>query len=375
MLFVIDKSIANALENGSKSQDDVVVAVESIATAHRRGYHLICAERKTLNTLKECPLLSEVTRHIYARAHQRFPQTGEYRKKFVRRVEIIASEGTFELSEEGECKVIRLSANYISNSSIASETIFLSENQSDISFYKKLAQAYMSWSGLGKIYIRCEPRGGGGQTTATEYESIQNRKNRLCLCIADSDRGTPCANIGGTAREVERRDDVNQPLCELVILNVREIENIIPTSMYKEAATGDVNWMKGVSFLERLESSKEPDARKYLDIKKGLKLGDILHVSPDSPVSKYWLRVLKILKISDKCWANEACTDKKSCTCIVAHSLGSKILDAVIKVIQQKSGDEVAGMVCELLKPEWEIIGEIITAWCCGSSRLSVIPT
>ncbi len=371
MLFVIDKSIANALENGSKSQDDVVLAVQSIADAYRKGYHLIFAERKTLKILKECSLLSDTTRRLYAKAHQRFPQTGEYRKKFVRRVEVIATEGTFELSEEGECKVIRLSANYISNSSIASETVFLSENQSDVSFYKKLAQAYMSWSDLGKIHIRCEPRGGGGQTTVNEYESVQNPKNRLCLCIVDSDRKIPSGSIGDTAKAVKKIDDVNQPLCELVILNVRKIENMIPTSMYREAAIGDVNWMEGVSFLEKLESSNVSDARKYLDIKKGLKLGDILHVSPDSPVSKYWLRVLKILKISDKCLANEACTDKKSCTCIVAHSLG--ILDAVIKVIQQKSGNEVAGMVCALLKPEWETIGEIITAWCCGSPRLSVI--
>ncbi len=254
MLFVIDKSIANALENGTKSNDDVVVAAESIALAHRRGYHLIFAERKTLNTLKECYLLSEVTRHVYARAYQRFPQTGEYRKKFVRRVDVVATESTFELNVEGKCKVIRLSANYISNSSIADETVFLSENQRDIRFYKKLAQAYIFWSGLGKI-----------------------------------------------------------------------------------------------------------------------KLWEILHVSPDLPSSKYWLHVLKVMKIFGSCWSSHPCTDEKSCSCIVAHSLGDKILDAVIKVIQEKSDDEVARMVCELLKPEWENIGEIITAWCCGSSRLSVI--
>jgi hypothetical protein len=204
MLFVIDKSLADALEEPIGSSGDAINAVELIAHAYRMGNHLVFAERGTLSVLKECASLSDLNRQIYAHMYNRFPQTGSYRKAFFRRVEVVAGEGILERYEAEECKVIRISADYASNLSLVNETVFLAENQDNIKLYNTIAKVYLVWSDLGRIHIRNEPRGGGGHTTAVEYQAIQNRKERLCLCISDSDRKTPDANMKNTAKALKR---------------------------------------------------------------------------------------------------------------------------------------------------------------------------
>lgn len=380
MLFVIDSSIGKMLENESKPNDDVISAIEHIARARREGKHLVFAERKTMNALRKCSLLSDLARRVYNRIYQRLPQQGIYLKTLVRRVEVVAAEGVLEVVTQGQCQVIRVSASYFRDFSLVDETIFLCENIKDVAFYKKMAGAYLAESVGGRIVIRCEPRGGGGQTTADQYQSIQSRKNRFCLCILDSDKEAPNAKLGGTVKAVRKVDDPKQCLCEWAHLNVREIENLIPTQMYRTALTANDPLMKTIELLEQLEASSVPDSRRYLELKKGIKLGRVRLAPTDTQFYKYWTPTLSAIaselpSISDDCWQTTGhCTNKKDCKCIVMPGLGPKILDTVIKkVIIPKSNDEIAQMVCPSLKAEWIRLGEMITAWCCGSSRLSAL--
>ncbi len=162
---------------------------------------------------------------------------------------------------------------------------------------------------------------------------------------------------------------------------MREIENLIPTQLYSLVSSGDINRMPSVHFLEQLEKTSLAEARKYLDIKNGLKLNEILEASKNSPFSKDWMNWLKNVSALDiaikkTCLKNKACLKGKNCDCIITTGLGDKILEAVIKVIETPTKDQptqqkIVEMVDPLLKAEWEAIGEMITAWCCGTSRIS----
>lgn len=88
MLFVIDDSIAKALEKNSKPNDDIVDAVEHIARTRREGKHLIFAKRETMMVLKKCPLLSDMARRVYSKMYTRLPQKRIYLKTLVWRVEV-----------------------------------------------------------------------------------------------------------------------------------------------------------------------------------------------------------------------------------------------------------------------------------------------
>ena len=111
---------------------------------------------------------------------------------------------------------------------------------------------YLATQYLGSVILHCERRGGGGQTTAAEFATIQNSKNRLCLCITDSDKRYPGADLGDTAKAVQQVRDAGQHLCELLHLEVRAIENLLPLAAYKEVAATDPNWNHGVACLESL---------------------------------------------------------------------------------------------------------------------------
>lgn len=74
------------------------------------------------------------------------------------------------------------------------KTLMLAENEDDISFYKMLGQFYVRESKIGKIKIDFEPRNGGGSTTYGVLQRIIEEKNRMCLCIVDSDKNMGMQN-------------------------------------------------------------------------------------------------------------------------------------------------------------------------------------
>ena len=376
MLFAIDGSLADPLEAGSRPTDAIIDAVSNLALARREGKHLVFADRRTLRACAESAWLSDRVRRVFNHLLDNLPQMKTYLENLPRRVEVLAADGIFESRSQSGCKVIRISASYLSDSSILQAAVFLGENLTDTRFYRQLAEIYGSWSKLGNVTLRCEPHGGGGQTTCDEYLSIRSRRNRLCLCIVESDRKTPCDGLGGTARAAQGVHNSGvQPLCELIVLSARAVENIIPTRMYEQAVWGDNARMAGVLFLEDLESSEFTDARLYLDVKGGLRLGEILHAPEASAFREYWGPVAARAQATARdvdpgCWSEPKCNCPRDCCCVVAHGMGESILEHVTDFLESKSNHKKAEMVREPLKEKWESIGEVIVAWCCGSSRL-----
>jgi hypothetical protein len=375
MLLVLDDSLKNALD-----QNVVLEALENIALGRREGKHLIFSNRKTLESFKNCSSLSTRTRQVYLKLYTQFPEL-PHPQTFVRRVEVVALDSGLSSRMEGHCKVISIPAHYFCDSALIQKTLLLTENLDDATFYKTIAEIYLRWKKLKKkITILLDPYLGGGSTTVTAYKLIQNNQERFCLCFLDSDKKSSSSPFGNTAKNVVAIDDPNKPFCEYFVIGVREIENLIPTRLYSEISSGDPNRMAGVNFLERLEKSTLTEARKYLDIKKGLKLGEILSASSNTPFSTDWLNGLNDLyplaiSISKTCLNDQVCLKSENCDCIITTGLGDNILKTVVEQIEkptqyQLREPKIAKMVDQLLKPEWEKIGEIITAWCCGTRKM-----
>lgn len=280
---------------------------------------------------------------------------------------------SFQVREGPNCRVIRLSASYLADPSLIDKAVLLCENLTDTHLYMHPSEAYLHWSNIGHITLRYDPRLGGGQTTSNVYESIRCASNRLCLCIVESDRKTPNDDLGGTARAARAvHCRGNQPLCELLILEERAVENIIPTVMFQNALSSDNSRMLGVLFLENLESTAFAGARAYLDMKHGLKLGEIMHAPRNSHFVNYWMPVARALRgkaatVDPRCWATPRCDTSTDCCCALAPGLGESILEDVCEFLVCKSSAKKAEMVPNHLRPRWETIGQLVVAWCCGS--------
>lgn len=376
MLLVLDRSIGDVLASTAEPDNDIIGALENIANARREGKHLVFAERATLDVVKGSKWLSDQARRVYGRIHSDLPQLGVYRRELKCRLEVVADTGICQVEEQSGCRVMKVSATYLRDFSMVDEAVFLCENLVDTKFYRQVAKAYLFWSRLGRLVLRPDPRGGGGQNTADEYESIRERRNRLCLCVLDSDRRVPCDGIGQTARAAKHVDeDGCQPLCELVILDVREAENLIPTVVFQETVAEDPNRLAGVFFLEKIESHGFVEARKYLDIKKGMKLFEIVGLSEESPFYQFWHPMAKTVAcrtpgMRAECWSLPECDDRQSCRCVIAQGLGEGIMDDATAFMGRQSPQKVSEMVCKSLRSEWEEIGEIVVSWFCGSQAM-----
>ena len=372
MLLIIDSSLIE----GISVNKSVVDALDLIAHSRRSGKHLVFGKREVLKFLATCDLLSNTSRAVYSKLYNDFPTSFSYISKIPFLVEVVLDD-VLELLERENSKVIRASVKYFSDLSILTETVLLSENHDDLIFYKRLASAYIKWNDIGDIYIRYDPRSGGGHTTVRDFQTLQSSNQRFCLCILDSDKKTPNLSVGDTAKSVLKINDCNQPLCDVFVLQVREIENLIPSSVYREVFGADINKLNAIKIIESIDNSSYSEIRNYLDMKKGLKLHKVLTEEPQKEFRKYWLSFAQSFReeLSSNCCAcldNEVCLQGsfEICQCYITFGFGDNI---VRKVEEKYLNKDLSPVISDIVRAEWERLGATITFWCCASPQISTI--
>ncbi len=368
MILVLDPSLLDGVKNNSH----VVEALELIAHSRRLGNHIVFGNRTVIKYLANCPLLSHSSRAVYRKLYEDLPTSREYLTKIKFSVEIVL-ESVLECINREDHTIIRASINYFNNLSILDKTVLLCEDLDDTVFYRRLAKAYLTWERLGNVPISYDPRNGGGQNTHKEYSFLQSNTNKFCLCLLDSDRETPNLDIGDTAKSVQKVDDENKPLCHYFVLGVRELENLIPTLVYKETFDHDPNKKNAIEFLEELDNSVFLNTRKYIDMKDGLKLEKVLREAPQKEFRQYWTGFAKKFKcrVSENCIDSEVCIHPKNCECHVNLAFGKNILT---KIEENYSKKDISHMILDdELKKEWKQVGLKIVSWCCASSPMSSV--
>lgn len=362
MLFEIDISLISELNNPSPSLD-LIETLDLLARACWQGNHLIFADRNVLEFLKDFDGASPITKHVFEQLFQIFPQSQAYLSLFSYKVIVVGVRDVFEHEKINNVNVIRISANVLSQTNILNPTILLGENLNDANFLIYFGRARLIKNRLQGVHLSYDPRGGGGHTTADIYDDIQQARLNLCLCIVDSDKLFPSASIGQTARDVQRVNDVSQPLCQYFILPTHEIENIIPLSILTESSENDPNLLNAINDIRRVESE---DSRLFLDIKQGLKLNDIIN-NTNIDFANYWNSVIAAMSLPNDCWAASECVRDNDCTCIVFHSMGNNVISNVLSYVQNITHHKLSEMVDKSVEKLWEIHGDIIISWCCAN--------
>ena len=380
MLFFLHESLIEELD-----KDNNIAILEQLALSRRKGNHIVTGSRKTLQKLSQCENLSKVAQGIYGKLYNKLTTVANTLNRLPTRVEIISGD-IFETLHQNNIQIIKVSTQYLIDLNF-NKTTFLAENLNDIKFYETLAQVYINQNRLGLIPIKFNPIGGGGQTTAQQLEVILKRKEELCLSILDSDRKSPHCTIGCTAKALENTykkyadkqsmsySKYANYFCKIEILNVREIENLIPSLMYPEILNKRPERSKAVSSIQQLTQSSVSEAMKYIDIKRGTTLANILKDRHKTDFFKFWSNICNNYQyLNNECLDNQKCfkANNKECNCIITHPFGDNILEMIMDLCLSKTSPKrIYEEIDHELKSEWEKIGEIITSWCCGSSRIS----
>ncbi len=130
-------------------------------------------------------------------------------------------------------------------------TTLLGEHRGDARWFALLAEAYsariMPLSSRPGAEVRLDCHLGGGNTTAVSLEA-HVAGGAPTLCIVDSDRDHPDAQLGQTGKRVRKTIDRftasdRAPPARMQALAARDVENILPVALL-EAVCSDSAWFE-----------------------------------------------------------------------------------------------------------------------------------
>lgn len=370
MLIVLDDDlISNAVPN-AVPDDDVFAMLDVVAHNRRMGNHILYASRGALEYFLASAQASQITRAVLSKVRSRLPQKMSFYSQVNRRLRVTKRAHTFTSQNVGACQELVISADVLRDPQLSGKCVLLAENQNDIFFYSRLAEIAATFAKWGNVSIRCEGRGGGGNTLAEEYLVLQNAQNRLCFCISDSDKKYPAGALGQTAQRVVDANDLLVPTTEYYILQVREIENMVSPKLYESMNDRDAQRQHVVATLIRVEQHSQT-VLDHFDMKDGLNLCEL---DTGNDFSNWWNHELELLRnagipLIAECINPGSAND--SCQCYVLRGFGQNVLKNFNSVIMEKqSAHHIFSNLSIRHRNLWTELGCLIASWCCGSERI-----
>lgn len=368
MLIKLTPSILN------NTSEYLLLALENLAIAMREVKHLVIAETKTFKKIIEHPSFKELglnSQNIYQELFNNNENYGAYLSYISQYIEIIEPCLIPTKIKRDDQTIIQVPLSFFEDSEMIQTTILLCENQEDTEFYEIIGRVYCHRKKLNNVSFKFTPQGGGGSTIASEYESIQSRQNRFCLCIVDSDKLSPHSSEGKTAKGLLEKHDLNSTKTELYILNAREAENLIPYSSLLSLLSKDPNKRNQYQDLRNNNSLVSSKIRLYIDIKDGTLLRELFDFN-DQEIQKFWKEeIKKISSINERitfgCLETWKCQKINSCSFRIMPSFGANILKEILKEFKSNKTrlSDIVKQITDdqLLFSEWEKIGQIILNW------------
>jgi hypothetical protein len=380
MLIKIDDSVVDILSSNGACPSEIINAIELLAYARREGKHSLVISRRGIEGILSSNLVSDLSKTIFNKLMAESVNFASYMSCVTTYVEVsypclIPSR----LKHDGK-EIIKLPPKFFDDTVAIQKTILLSEDLEDIKFYILIAKTCCHWLRIPSE-LAYEARGGGGNRTGETYKSIQQYEKRFCMCIVDSDKLYSSSPLGSTAKRVISEDKAEHPHSNYKILNVSEVENLIPFEFLTALFGGEPDKQSGLKLLERVLSSEIAEAIKYLDIKKGLHLKKIF-ACPDSNTQAFWESVVAklphdLMQLEQWCIENKLCQEqekkasqKSPCKCRVNVGLSDKTLSRLLEWLSEKDYRSLTKNLDPVTRPEWEEIGEIIISWCFARPKI-----
>ncbi|ANC06739.1 MULTISPECIES: hypothetical protein [Bacillus cereus group] len=275
MLIKIDDTVIQQIKSKLHSiniTSPEVKALNNIATAIKEGFHIISASLDTLEFLYKFDLLEHDSKRMYFSVFSKFTYLSSYEQFCEDCILIKDSSCIFNRTNTVTNKtVFEIPIDYFSHLVSILPTILLSEDMSDCEFYEKIAKKYIT-ENHHKVnaHLKFDLRSGGGSGSYKTYQYEIN-KGHLVLAISDSDKTYPTDKIGSTLLMLRRTYNSHRhnKITELLELDVREKENLIPPSLY--LLCHNVYSKEFLLKLCKIENSHiHQEKLRYIDLKDGI---------------------------------------------------------------------------------------------------------
>lgn len=203
-------------------------ALKDLAAAVSHGNHIVYVE--CLNDKEVRSVLSSLMGNVDVELLRMTngQDAGALKSKLRWKVEVSVREST---RQDGT--IIYLNPRTV-DFDFSVQTFLVTENLSDTPFYKILSDYYKQQINLKLVNTKYEYYSGGGVCLSEVLEKDAKNGSHLCLAIADSDKHYPTCKYGDTSQKAMDLIKELKPFnCALYVLQVQEIENLIPEKILK----------------------------------------------------------------------------------------------------------------------------------------------
>lgn len=312
--------------------------LETICLAVARGEHFLAANRATVERFVDDPNLTKLARGVFEwiKAEYAF-LTGLFRQ-FTLRIKIKADGSPPLKLARGEWSI---SIAHVADIGIR-PTVLLGENSRDGDLYTEAAAHYRLDAKLSGISVRVEPRNGNGGSTSIELERINVRRHEFCLCITDSDRFSPTADLGDIGAACRAVANQSNWVIFHDAPSSRELENAIPRKLTEATAL----WarMPGWDGFSMAAVQMGDETVEHSDIKHGTTIHWIRSMPQQSPNRQFWEEKVAIrfgTSVNDfDCQSIETC-NSDSCKCVLVPAVGNELVQRVQEYMQLHGPHEV----------------------------------
>lgn len=166
----------------------------------------------------------------------------------------------------GDLTVFQLEFGSFTSSESTSCTHIIGEDKNDGKLYGHILNWYKRRENISANTIYAIENGGGRNTYRTFATHI--RQGHISVCIVDNDKRYPNANEGETARTC-RSVVCSLPLSRLKVIDVLEIENLIPKDIIDNLEWTVANQKNKAEFDDLYENIPAKEMLRYVDLKSG----------------------------------------------------------------------------------------------------------
>jgi hypothetical protein len=330
LIHLDGSAVAEANSNGA-SAPGAHASIENLLLAHFEGTHVVLLFPDDARALQRHPLgWSPRARRALEHIDDSYPQISGLRDELAWSIALGIGadfEGSAHEVAPG-CRVIRLPLQAFARVPSTALSVLLGENRTDADLFVELGlmmRALRRWDGID---LNHEPRGGGGDTTAIEFQGLADH-GRMVLAVGDTDQRHPGSAVGGTYGKLARAAQGRPAHQRARPLHVRTAEALVPMAVYREVLTSPER-LTGVNRTEQLLRSAPADLLRYAHLKDGLKLHQV-----ESPRTEaegaYWRGIAENAgRESCKRPTREQCTKREECGCYVVDPLGGQALVDVV---------------------------------------------
>ena len=307
-----------------------IAALDNIGLSAFCGYHLVIGSRATLKALAEEPRLSLRAKAAYRAVLNRAAELGSIQRAIRSRIDV--SVEAIEVSLNGGVWSVPLT--YFAEPFVLAPPEILCENLTDAKFYYELGRWYGWHSRLRALSFFALPRGAGGSAIADELRERVAQGQPFTLCIVDSDRKYPGGPVGDTARRARERLPSDLWFIRLLILDLREVENLLPHAWLTKTQSGSQNAVV-CEHRHAVQSRQLIFLAGYVDVKSGYSACQLLksRIAGVRECARRELSELASEAVSLKdCLAADECAHDVPCFAVAG--LGEALMNQVVKFLE-----------------------------------------